>query len=261
MSLERILLIASDKPKAETWNDAVYSVDVRDGAISLFSKPNQPFEGLLVSPERKQFSFVSTAANGPIPHDLFLQAVSGGTARDLTSPIDRAVLDARWQSESAILVRVIDGFHNRIYRIVPNTVPVAIDLPLSVRGFDVARDGTIAFVVVGLDRLPELFVRTSQRLRQVGHLQEGWEGVRLADAEIFRVKSFDGTEIEAALMKPAAPPSGSKFPLVRLVHGGPASNFSADYFWFNSWSQLLAARGYEVLMVNPRGSAGTARSF
>ncbi|HXW93446.1 MAG TPA: S9 family peptidase [Terriglobales bacterium] len=263
VSPERILLIASHEPKAETWNDALYSVDIRDGAISLFGKPNQPFEGLLLSPERKQFSFVSTAANGPIPHDLFLQAVNGESARDLTSPIDRAVLDARWQNESALLVRVIDGFHNRIYRIVPGkTAPGSIDLPLSVRGFDIARDGAIAFVGVGFDRLPELFVRTTAgAVRQVGHLQEGWEGVHLADAGLFRVKSFDGTDIEAALMKPAAPPSGGKFPLVLLVHGGPASNFSADYFWFNSWSQLLAARGYEVLMVNPRGSAGYGERF
>lgn len=262
VSPERILLIASNKPKAETWNDALYSVDVRDGAISLYGKPNLPFEGLLVSPERKQFSFVSSAANGPIPHDLFFQAFSGGLARDITSTIDRAVLDARWQNESEMLVRVVDGFHNRIYRIAPNTAPVPIDLPASVRGFDVARDGTIAFVGVGFDRLPELFVRTTDGvLQQVGHLQEGWEGIRLADAETFRVKSFDGTEIEAALMKPVARPSGGKFPMVLLVHGGPASNFSADYFWFNSWAQLLAARGYEVLMVNPRGSTGYGEKF
>lgn len=262
LSPERILLFANDKPKAETRNDAVYSVDVRDGAISLFSKPNLPFGMMLVSQDRKQFSFVSTAANGPIPHDLFSQAVSGGAPRDLTSPIDRAVLDARWQSESAILVRVVDGFRNRLYRIVPNHAPVAIDLPLSVRAFDVAHDGTIAFVGVGFDRLPELFVRTpGGDVRQVGHLQEGWKGIRLANADVFRVKSFDGTEIEAALMKPATPPSNGKFPLVLLAHGGPASNFSADYFWFNSWAQLLAARGYEVLMVNPRGSAGYGEKF
>jgi len=48
---------------------------------------------------------------------------------------------------------------------------------------------------------------------------------------------------------------------VVLVHGGPASNFSADYFWFNSWPQLLADRGYEVLMVNPRGSIGYGEQF
>ena len=261
-SAERILLIAREDPKVETWHDALYAIDVGDAAISLFGRPNQPFAELLVSPERKQFSFLSTVANGPIPHDLFLQAVTGGPARDVSSSIDRAVLDARWQSESMILVRVIDGFHNRIYRIAPNGAPVPIDLPLSVRGFDVARDGTIVFVGVGFNRLPELFVRaTDGALRQVSYLQEGWERVRLADAELFRVKSFDGTEIEAALMKPTAPPGGGKTPLVLLVHGGPASNFSADYFWFNAWSQLLAARGYQVLMVNPRGSAGYGEKF
>ena len=262
VSSDRILAIANDKPKAETWTNALYSVSVRDGSFSLFSKPNQPFEGLLVSPGRTQFAFVSTRASGPIPHDLFLQATNGVSASDMTSSTDRAVSDARWQDDSVILARVADGFRNRIYRIAPNTAPASIDLPLSVRTFDVARNGTVAFVGVGFDHLPELFLRTPEgTVRQVSHLQEGWEDIHLADAEIFRVKSFDGKEIEAALMKPPAPPGNGKFPLVLLVHGGPAGNFSADYFWFNAWPQLLVAQGYEVLMVNPRGSVGYGEEF
>ena len=83
----------------------------------------------------------------------------------------------------------------------------AIDLPYSVRAFDVAPDGTLIFAGVGFNRLPELFIRRIDgTIEQVSHLQkEGWDGIQLADAEIFRFKSFDGTEIEAALMKPIAP--------------------------------------------------------
>jgi dipeptidyl aminopeptidase/acylaminoacyl peptidase len=262
-SSDHILVMASDHPKAETWNDALCSILLTDAAITLFGKPNQPFEGLLLSPGRKQFSFLSTRTDGPIPHDLFLQSVSGGTVRDVTSAIDRAVIDARWQNDSTILVRVADGFQNRIFRIGSDGVAAAVDLPYSVRAFDVASDGTLIFVGVGFNRLPELFIRhIDGTVGQVSHLQkEDWDLVRLADAEIFRFKSFDGTEIEAALMKPIGPASKSKLPLVLLVHGGPASNFSADYFWFNAWPQLLAARGYQVLMVNPRGSIGYGENF
>ena len=46
-----------------------------------------------------------------------------------------------------------------------------------------------------------------------------------------------------------------------LVHGGPASNFSAGYGWETGWAQLLAAHGYEVLMINPRGSNGYGEDF
>jgi dipeptidyl aminopeptidase/acylaminoacyl peptidase len=67
--------------------------------------------------------------------------------------------------------------------------------------------------------------------------------------------------VEAALMKPAAPPAGGRAPLVLLVHGGPSSNFSAGYGWDVSWGQMLAAHGYAVLMVNPRGSDGYSEDF
>jgi dipeptidyl aminopeptidase/acylaminoacyl peptidase len=262
-SSAQVLVMASDHPKAETWNDALYTISLTDAAIALLDKPNQPFAGLLFSPARKQFSFLSTRSAGPIPHDLFLAKVSGGTARDVTTAIDRAVIDAKWQDDTTVLVRVADGFQNRIFRIGSDGVATAIDLPHSVRAFDVAPDGTLAFVGVGFNRLPELFVRhVDGTTSQVSHLQkEDWDGVRLADAEILRFKSFDGKEIEAALMKPIGPASKAKLPLVLLVHGGPASNFSADYFWFNAWPQLLAARGYQVLMVNPRGSVGYGEGF
>jgi dipeptidyl aminopeptidase/acylaminoacyl peptidase len=263
-SPDRILAMASDHPKAETWNDALYSISLTDATTTLVAKPNQPFGGLLVAPGRRQFSFISTRAAGPIPHDLFLQTISGGPAHDATSAIDRAVIEARWQNDSTILVRVADGFRNRIFRIDSNGLIAAIDLPYSVRAFDVAPDGTLIFAGVGFNRLPELFIRRIDgTIGQVTHLQkeEGWDGVQLADAEIFRFKSFDGREIEAALMKPIAQATNGKPPLVLLVHGGPASNFSADYFWFNAWPQLLVARGYQVLMVNPRGSTGYGENF
>jgi dipeptidyl aminopeptidase/acylaminoacyl peptidase len=62
-------------------------------------------------------------------------------------------------------------------------------------------------------------------------------------------------------MRSAASPADAKLPLVVLVHGGPASNFSAGYGWQTAWAQLLAAHGYQVLMVNPRGSNGYSEDF
>jgi dipeptidyl aminopeptidase/acylaminoacyl peptidase len=93
--------------------------------------------------------------------------------------------------------------------------------------------------------------RPDGTVAQIGELQQGWDGVRLSDAEVIHFKSFDGTDIEAALMKPLTAAVGGKVPLVVFAHGGSASNFTADYFWFNAWSQLFAARGYQVLMVTP----------
>ena len=85
--------------------------------------------------------------------------------------------------------------------------------------------------------------------------------IRLASTRIFQTKSFDGTSIESALMRPANSRPGEKLPLVLLVHGGPSSNFFAQYSWDTGWAQLLAAHGYLVLLVNPRGSNGYSEDF
>jgi len=99
----------------------------------------------------------------------------------------------------------------------------------------------------------------SGRLRGIASLQESV--IPLAHATVFRTRSFDGTEIESALMQPLASPPHAGWPLVLLVHGGPSSNFSAGYGWETAWAQLLAAHGYEVLMVNPRGSNSYSEDF
>jgi hypothetical protein len=78
-------------------------------------------------------------------------------------------------------VRLIDGFRNRIWRLSPNGAPAPIDLPLSVDSFDVSRDVVMAYAGADFDHLPELYIRAKNgSIRQLTHLQEGWDGIHLA---------------------------------------------------------------------------------
>ena len=258
----QILLVASDKPREEEFNTAIYSVSVSDGGIKLVNRPPQPFGGLLTSPDGKQLAVRSTRASGPIPRDLFVGTIGRNDLRDISAPPDRAVAEVKWRDQSAIWVRVVDGFRNRIWRFSPKGAIAPIDLPLSVDSFDVSRDGVLVYAGADFDHLQELYVRAKDgRIRQLTHLHENWDGIHLATTKIFSTTSFDGTQIESALMRPAAAHAGEKLPLVIIVHGGPSSNFSAGYGWETAWAQLLAAHGYAVLMVNPRGSNGYSEDF
>ncbi|WP_394837547.1 S9 family peptidase [Pendulispora rubella] len=260
-----LLAIASEQPKSETWNTAIYDIAMADGTTRLLTRPAPPFSDLLSSPSGTRFATVRTRDRGPIGHDLFVQSASGHEeARNATAKIDRAVRNARWQNDAVVVARVANGFRNTLHRIDLRGASTPIELPHSAAVFDVARDGTIAFAGVDFDRQAEVYVKpTAGPIRQLGHLQEGWDDTPLSSAEVFRFQSFDGRSVEAALMKPppSAPKSAEKSPLVLLVHGGPNSNFSAMYYWFGAWAQLLAARGYQVLMVNPRGSTGYGEDF
>jgi dipeptidyl aminopeptidase/acylaminoacyl peptidase len=76
--------------------------------------------------------------------------------------------------------------------------------------------------------------------------------------EFYKYKSFDGLEIEAALLKPAGYDGKSKLPTIVLVHGGPTGNWRDAV---DIWGQLLVARGYAVLYPNVRGSVGYGQKF
>ncbi|MBV9301783.1 MAG: S9 family peptidase [Acidobacteriaceae bacterium] len=258
ISAGRILAVATDQPKSETWNTAIFDVSTADGKMTPFSRPGQPFGGLSISPDRTHIAYVATHNAGPAPHDLFLQDVAGGPPRDATAAIDRRVLGVKWQNDFTPVVSVDDGFRLRLYKLNLSGSPSPIDLAYSNGDFAVAKDGTVVFVGFAFNRRGELFIQPpNSSAKQVSHVQPSWAGITLADAELFRFKSFDGTQIEAALMKPPQKSDG-KLPLILYVHGGPAGSFSAAY---SPWPQLLAARGYEVLMVNPRGSSSNGEEF
>jgi dipeptidyl aminopeptidase/acylaminoacyl peptidase len=258
---KRLLADATDHPDSDSWTNAVYSISVADGRFTRFAQPLQPFGNLSVSPQGTRLAFAASPSAGPAPHDLYWQAVSGGPLANASSAVDRPVKAIRWRGEDELYFSVTDGFFYRVYRLAKESDPVPIDLPLSARDFDVAPDGTVAYYGNAFDRHAEIYLRTPDgKTRQISHIQKDWGDMPLAPAEIFRFKSFDGRSIEAALFQP--PHRTAKMPLVLLVHGGPTSSFDASStYWFGMWPQLLAAHGYQVLMVNPRGSEAYGAEF
>lgn len=257
----RLLLAATDRPRVEAFTDAIYSLSIADGSLSRVAQPPQPFDSLHVSPDGREFAVRSTGANGPIGRDLFIGSLHGGALRNASANTGLAVADLRWHQPATVWALLIDGFYKRIYRLPRGGAPARIDVPLSVAAFDVSRDGVLAYAGEDFEHLPEIYLRERNgAIRQLGQVQQGWEGITLAHTTIFQTTVADGTRVEAALMQPLAP-AEDKPPLVLLVHGGPSAYFSASYGWEEAWAQLLAAHGYQVLMVNPRGSNGYSEAF
>jgi len=82
----------------------------------------------------------------------------------------------------------------------------------------------------------------------------------LAPLERFRFQSTDKAKVEGFIIKPPAFDPNKKYPVKFLIHGGPQGA------WGDAWSyrwnaELLAANGYVVVMINPRGSTGYGQAF
>jgi dipeptidyl aminopeptidase/acylaminoacyl peptidase len=79
-------------------------------------------------------------------------------------------------------------------------------------------------------------------------------GAMMTAPENVRFTAADGWELEAWLYRPAR----RRAPLVLTIHGGPHGAYGAG---FSFLTQILTGRGYAVLLVNPRGSAGYGEPF
>ncbi|XP_034551957.1 S9 family peptidase [Notolabrus celidotus] len=66
-------------------------------------------------------------------------------------------------------------------------------------------------------------------------------------------RHYSGLDFGAVLVKPSHPLKEAKIPLVVFIHGGPHSQFPAEW---NGTTAGLTKLGFAVLMVNYRGSTG-----
>ena len=82
--------------------------------------------------------------------------------------------------------------------------------------------------------------------------------VELATPEEFTYRATDGWELQGWILRPTRAPASENVPAVLEIHGGPAAMYGYSFFME---FQLLAARGYAVVYVNPRGSTGYGRVF
>jgi dipeptidyl aminopeptidase/acylaminoacyl peptidase len=82
----------------------------------------------------------------------------------------------------------------------------------------------------------------------------------LSQLEPYWFAGADGTKVEGFIVKPPNFDPKKKYPVKFLIHGGPQGA------WGDAWSyrwnpELMAASGYVVVMVNPRGSTGYGQAF
>jgi dipeptidyl aminopeptidase/acylaminoacyl peptidase len=84
---------------------------------------------------------------------------------------------------------------------------------------------------------------------------------KAATPERRKVKQPDGTEIDYWIVKPPYLEGGYHYPLLVMVHGGPASMWGASNPALWHEVQFFAARGYGILFANPRGSTGYGEKF
>jgi dipeptidyl aminopeptidase/acylaminoacyl peptidase len=256
---DRLIVSATDHPESDQNTHRIFALAIADGQMKELSAPRGPFGGVRVSPDGKSVTYLAARVDGPTPHDLIVQPIEGGATKNLTgSSVDRPVFGAVWRTDGGLLAIVASGVRSQFCAIDKDGKASLLQGDLRPSSFD-ARNALLAFVGERSVEAPELWLSNGEAPpEKATQINESWKDIPLNKPETVRYKSFDGTEVEALLLKPRSYVEGTRLPLVVMVHGGPTGAWTDS---FESWGQLLAARGYAVFYPNIRGSTGYGHRF
>ena len=261
---DRLIVAATDHPQPELETTRMYTLSTSAPAMSELARPLGPvgpFGGVSVSPDGATVAYVG-ARDSPVPHDLYVQPLAGGAAKNLTAKsIDLPVAGYHWREDGTLLVRTASSMSTRFFiiRLDGGATPKpALEGTHALGAFDVWGD-RLAFAGESETAPQELWIAALDGVAaKKSDFNASWSDVDLVAPETVSYPSVDGTTIEAALLTPPLRGPRERVPLIVLVHGGPTGRWSAR---FDAWGQLLVARGYAVLYPNVRGSTGYGHDF
>jgi dipeptidyl aminopeptidase/acylaminoacyl peptidase len=257
-----LMLIATDHPESDLETNRILFFRLSDNTMAQVLAPHGPFGDLHIAPDGKTMAFIGCREDGPTPHDLMLAHHGDRAPQNLTgASIDRPIVDYRWAKDSGLLAVIGDGFRSKFLAFTSEGSLKEATSTISTNpgAFAVSNSGEVVFVGHTATTPQELWHWDQKsEAKQISHLNDPWKQYALVTPEFYKYKSFDGLEIEAALLKPTSYDGKSKLPLIALIHGGPTGNWQDQ---IEAWGQLLAARGYAVFYPNIRGSSGYGQKF
>jgi dipeptidyl aminopeptidase/acylaminoacyl peptidase len=218
------------------------------------------------SPDGRTIAYVQGGADSLIYYAGVKLAVIpwGGTTAPtlLTGTLDRNIQQPTWSPDGKSLYVTVEDDRTVYLGRVPATggpVEKIISGRRVVPEFSISHDGKIAAVVESPAEPPEVYAAEGPELRALSHQNDSlMSAVKLASVEEISVRSKDGTTVNGFLTLPVDYTPGRKYPTILNLHGGPVSQFQNDFDFY--W-QTLAAHGYAVVAMNPRGSSGRGEKY
>jgi len=249
----------------------LYILPATGGKMKAIYKPPLQIAIPRWSPDGLNIAFIGgiMSDEGSTGGDIYVVPASGGDARDVTPDVSASASEIYWKSPSTILfAESIDG-QSGISTVDLNAGKV----DLLWTGPEVVSTGGWGSTSLSLrgDNLSSAIIRSS-----AAHPPEIWTGaigqwtqLTHANDEVHppwgdmesRHWTNGQTKIQGWLMYPTGYDPTQKYPMVVVVHGGPASMVRPSWplRFFNVYE--LSQRGYFVLFPNPRGSYGFGEAF
>jgi len=295
---DEIAFLSNREPDSDAINNSdIFAVDLHGQVRQITNTKGCEYEPTW-SPDGKWIAYTATKRDvttiDSVAEDthVWVTDAGGNNVHELSLALDRRARAPRWSGDSKwIFFLANDRGHTRIHRVelarmgsggseliqsfpptgptlVKNALGNSIALPLptafQIGSFSLsnADSALFAFTLSDPQRPTEVWIGRfglGESMRRISGHNDGF--VRPSgnsEPESLSFRSFDGTRVEGWLMKPIGWQLDRKYPMILSIHGGPHGMYG---YAFNPTFQVYAARGYAVLYLNPRGSAGYGQKF
>jgi dipeptidyl aminopeptidase/acylaminoacyl peptidase len=278
---------------AEAYYDApdvnVYAVPAGGGELVTVADIHGPIGAFEPSPDGKSIAFSgseSTTTRSYNESDLFVApltpqgvaSATGGAARNLTANVDGDVLSGLaadqhppranrgsrplWSADSkTIYVTIAAKGVSNLMRVDAASGRIEPWTRGNRETMSYTRaNGRTVINVSTPTMISDLFsVDDKGALSQLTRVNDPlFADLNLTEPEEIWYDSFDGRRIQAWIQKPPDYDPAKQYPLILNIHGGPHAAYGYTFVHEFQW---MAAKGYVVLYVNPRGSSSYGEEF
>jgi dipeptidyl aminopeptidase/acylaminoacyl peptidase len=259
-------------PKADYWTTAdLLAVDVATGEVKTLAATTAAEEAPAYSPDGKWilFSISDDPPRWAGYERLALIPAAGGTPKLLAETFDAQPDVIDWSGDGKqIYFAETRGTVSRVSALdVASGAVTEINKGNEVLGsFSLNRNRTVlGFTMQASDKAPEAFVSSMSNFApvQISRANADLPKLQMGKTDVLRWKSSDGLDVEGLLTYPVGYKSGTRVPLLLVIHGGPTGVFTQGFLAGPRPYPIatFASRGFAVLRVNPRGSSGYGHKF
>jgi dipeptidyl aminopeptidase/acylaminoacyl peptidase len=249
----------------------LYTLNAAGGELKSIYKPSLQIAVPRWSPDGKTVAFIGglMSDEGSIGGDIFTVPASGGNARNVTPGIAASPSWLYWESPNEILftenvdgqagVATIDLAGGKISPQWTGSDVISADAQgeptISLSG----NRRISALIRNSAVRPPEIWAGAIGDWKPITHINDD---VHSTWGQLKSLHWSNGDmKVQGWLMYPTDYDASKRYPMVVVVHGGPAgvAHFGWPEVFFNTYE--LSAHGYFVLYPNPRGSFGEGEKF
>ncbi len=282
---DEIVFVSNHEPDPDKINNSdLFVANVTTGAVRQLTKTKGCEWQPVFSPDGSQIAYLATVRDVTTIDSVaenakaFIINSFGGMPKTISTESSR-ITKLQWnQSEPDFLQswrgssEIVPGRENpassvsSLFTSGPNAQIVGYSFKPQLREHSLKKENH--FHLIAKDVHPQEIYKLGIQTKDKKSPLFFWDTITNVNKQLTDKLSFssmleyeidnEGLYIQGWLVPPINLDETKKYPVILYIHGGPHGMHG---YSFNATVQALAAKGYGVLLINPRGSSGYGQKF